>query len=449
MTSLRTLALALAVTLPAATASFGQALPVVFRNVNVVSMTSPKVEKNMTVVVQNGKIQEIFRGGRDLPERATVVDGAGRFLMPGLAEMHGHIPPMNAPHGLTKDVLFLYLANGVTTVRGMFGFDDHLDIRAQERRGQLASPNLYIAGPAFSGQSINSVQDAIDRVRLQKMQGWDLIKVHSGLSREEYDGMAKTAKEAGLRFGGHVPSEVGLMHALEMGHETFEHMDGYVEYVGGDQEKYDQKKLEEAIRKTKQAGAWIVPTSALWDVLYTVTPLETLTAYDELKYVPQPTVDGWVKAYQDRTKQIPAETAKSVSQNRVRIFRELHKAGVKILMGSDAPQQFSIPGFSLQREMQWMRAAGMTPYEILKTGTVNVGQYFADQDSFGTIEPGRRADLVLVEANPLEDIRNASKISGVMVRGRWYPRTELDAGLLAIQAKHSRNPLPEDEGIED
>lgn len=436
--TIRRFLLALAVTLPVALVSAAQPLPVVFRDVNVVSMTSPKVGKKMTVIVQNGMIQKIVASGAALPENATVIDGRGKFLMPGLTEMHGHIPPKEAPNALLTDVLFLYLANGITTVRGMLGQPGQLDLRAQQIRGTLVSPNLYLAGPPFNGQTINSVQDAIDRVRLQKMEGWDLLKVHEGLSLAEYDAMVKTAREGGMRFGGHVPDEVGLPHALASGQETFDHMDGFVEALGGDKGPIDEKKLADLVKKSKAAGAWIVPTSALWDTLFVATPLEKLQSYDELKYVPQSTVDAWTKMYEERKKQMPPALTKNVSENRVRIFRALQKGGVKIVMGTDAPQQFSVPGFSLRREMEWMRAAGMTPFEILKSGTVSAGEYFAKQDSFGTVEPGRRADLILLEANPLENIANMAKISGVMVRGKWYSRTDLDAGLNAIQAKHAR-----------
>lgn len=436
--TIRRFLIALALTLPAALASFAQPLPVVFKDVNVVSMTTPKVAKKMTVIVQNGTIQEIFASGRALPANATIVDGTGKYLMPGLADMHAHIPPANAAGNVLNDVLFLYLANGVTTVRGMLGQPGQLDLRTQQKRGTLVSPNLYLAGPLFNGTTINSTQDAIDRVKLQKMEGWDLLKVHEGLTVAEYDAMAKTAHEVGMRFGGHVPEDVGVMHAIAMGQETFDHMAGFVEYLDGDKGPVNDKKLAELVKKLKDAKAWVVPTSALWDTLYGITPVEALKKYDELKYIPQGTVDAWAKMYEDRKKQTTAATSKNVSTNRVKIFKVLNKAGVKIVMGTDAPQQFSVPGFSLHREMQWMRAAGMTPYEILRSGTVNAGEYFAKQDSFGTVEPGRRADLVLLEANPLENVANVAKISGVMVRGKWYARTDLDAGLTTIQAKYAR-----------
>ena len=410
---------------------------IVFRNVNVIAMTGPAVASRQTVVVRDGRIASVGKNAT-APKDARVVDGSGKFLVPGVAEMHGHVPPLNAPNGATDDALFLYVANGITTVRGMLGHPGQLELREKAKRSEIVSPNLYLAGPSFNGNSINSPQEAIDKVRLQKKEGWDLLKVHPGLTRDEYDAMAKTAAEERIRFGGHVPADVGLLHAIEMGQETFDHIDGYAEHLEADKGPVDAKKLADIVARTKAAGAWIVPTSALWEVLYNTIPLQTLKGYEELKYVPAPAVDAWSNAYAQRAQQIQGEGAKNTIENRVRILRALHEGGVRILMGTDAPQQFSVPGFSLHRELLRMRDAGMSPYEILKSGTVNVGSYFAAQDSFGTIEPGKRADLILLDANPLADITNLAKINGVMVRGRWLSRADLDAGLARIAAKHKR-----------
>lgn len=411
---------------------------IVIKNVSVLPMTANKVLEKQNVIVTNGKIVSVSTAKVKADKNAVVVDGTGKFLIPGLAEMHGHVPPVNAQGGMTEDTLFLYVANGVTTVRGMLGNPGQLELREKSKRHEIVAPNLYLAGPSFNGNSINSPQEAIDKVHTQKKEGWDLLKVHPGLTRDEYDAMAKTAKEEGMRFGGHVPADVGLLHAMEMGQETFDHIDGYVEYLEGDKGPVDEKKLADIVAKTKAAGAWIVPTSALWEVLLNAIPLETLQAYPELKYAPQGAVNAWVKAYNDRAPQMSAATSKQIVANRTRILRALHESGARILMGTDAPQQFSIPGFSLHRELLRMRDAGMTPYDILVTGTRNVGQYFAKQDSFGTIEPGKRADLILLDASPLADIANVGKIHGVMVGGRWLSRADLDAGLGKIEAKHKR-----------
>jgi len=411
---------------------------VVFRNVNVLCMTSPKIAAKQNVIVRDGKIESVSTALAKLPEGTVVIDGSGKYLIPGLAEMHGHIPPPNAPPGVINDVLFEYLANGITTVRGMLGHPGQLDLRDRAKKGELVSPNLYLAGPAFIGPAISSPQEAAEKVKAQKAEGWDLLKVHEGLTVDEYDSMANTARNEGMRFGGHVPDEVGLLHAIKMGQETFDHMDGYIEALDGAKGPVDEKKLGEIVKRSKEAGIWIVPTSALWEVLYCTTPLETLKSYPELKYVPAQSVENWAKMYTDRQSKSSREEAKNVVANRARILRALYKGGVKILMGTDAPQQFSIPGFSLHRELLMMRDAGMTPYDILASGTVNVGKYFAKQDAFGTIEPGKRADLVLLGANPLTDIANVAKIQGVMVRGKWMSRADLDAGLEKIAAKYKR-----------
>ncbi|HEX8154287.1 MAG TPA: amidohydrolase family protein [Thermoanaerobaculia bacterium] len=411
---------------------------IVFRDVTVVPMSGITGPAKQNVVVTDGKIVSVSPVKPKVAEGTTVIDGAGKWLIPGLAEMHGHIPPPNAPADVIEDTLFLYVANGITTVRGMLGHPGQLELREKAKRGEIVAPNLYLAGPSFNGNSVNSPEEAMAKVRAQKAEGWDLLKVHPGLTRAEYDAMAKTAKEEGMRFGGHVPEEVGLLHAIEMGQETFDHIDGYAEYLEAEKGPLDAKKLADVVKRSKQAGVWIVPTSALWEVLYGTVPLETLKAYPELKYVPQASVDQWSTAYAARLKETPREEAKNVIAARVKILDALHEAGVKILMGTDAPQQFSVPGFSLHRELLRMRASNMTPYEILKTGTKNVGEYFAKQDSFGTIEPGKRADLVLLDADPLKDVANVSKIAGVMVRGRWLSREALDARLEAIEEKYKR-----------
>jgi imidazolonepropionase-like amidohydrolase len=411
---------------------------IVIKDVNVVSMTSQKVAEKQNVIITGGKIERVSTALTKLPEGTKVIDGTGKWLMPGLAEMHGHIPPPNAPAGLLDDVLYLYLANGITTVRGMLGHEGQINIREWQKTGDVVAPNLYVAGPSFNGQSVNSPEEAVAKVKQQKKEGWDLLKVHPGLTLAEYEAMAKAAKAEKIRFAGHVPAEVGLLRAIELGHETFDHIDGYLEYVADEKGVIDEKKLADAVKRSKAAGVWIVPTSALWEVLYNAVPLETLRAYPELRYVPKQAVDSWSKMYNDRDPKLPAELKKNFIANRTRILRALHEGGVKILMGTDAPQQFSVPGFSLHRELLRMRDAGMSNYDILKSGTVNVGEYFKSQDNFGTIEAGKRADLVLLTANPLANIENVAKIDGVMVRGRWYSREEMDARLGKIAEKYRR-----------
>ncbi|MFL5384438.1 MAG: amidohydrolase family protein [Longimicrobiaceae bacterium] len=411
----------------------------VFVGVSVVPMDAERILADQTVVVRGDRIVEVgpARSVR-VPEGARRVDGRGKWLMPGLAEMHGHVPPPNAPPEYTDRVLFLYLANGITTVRGMLGAPGQLELRRRAAAGEILSPTLYLAGPSFNGNSVSSPEQAVQMVRAQKAEGWDLLKVHPGLTRPEYDAMARTAREVGMRFGGHVPEEVGLLHAIEMGQETFDHIDGYVEALNGEAGPVDGARLADVVRRTREAGAWVVPTMALWEVIYNTANLDSLRAYPELRYVPRQQVEAWTNAYRQRaaSPQFNAIANANVIENRIRILGALHRGGARILMGTDAPQQFSVPGFSLHRELGHMRAAGMSPFDILASGTRSVGEYFRGQDRFGTVAAGQRADLILLDANPLADVANVSRIAGVMARGRWVPRAEIDAGLERIAAAY-------------
>lgn len=418
---------------------------VAFVNVNVVPMDSERVLNDQTVVVRGDRIVQIGPASKvKAPAGALRVDGRGMYLMPGLAEMHGHIPPPQAPKEFTEAVLFMYVANGVTTVRGMLGAPGQLELRERAKRGEIVSPTLYLAGPSFNGNSVNSPAQAAEMVRAQKREGWDLLKVHPGLTRDEYDAMAKTARQLGISFAGHVPEEVGLLHALEMGQETIDHVDGYVEYLGAEGGPIDEAKLTDIVRLTKKSGAWIVPTMALWETLLGVPSLEKLLAYPELKYMPPQMVANWEKAHRGRQSgsQYDRKKAEQIATNRKRILKALHDGGVRIIFGTDAPQQFSVPGFSVHREMASMVEAGLSPYEIILSGTRTAGDYFKKEAQFGTIAAGQRADMILVNGNPLKDVSNVAKRAGVMVRGRWLSENEIQKRMKSIALSNMPKSVP-------
>ncbi|MGZ8412435.1 MAG: amidohydrolase family protein [Gemmatirosa sp.] len=412
-----------------------------FVDVTVIPMDGRPPLANQTVVVRGDRIVSVGPAARaSVPAGATRVDGRGKFLSPGLAEMHGHVPPPSAPAQWTDDVLFLYVANGITTVRGMLGAPGQLALRERARKGEVIAPTLYLAGPSFNGNSVNAPDDAVRMVRAQKAEGWDLLKVHPGLTRDEYDAMARTAREVGIRFGGHVPADVGLLHAIEMGQETFDHLDGYLEQLKGDAGPIDRTQLADLVRRSREARAWVVPTMALWEVLMGVPDLETLTAYPELRYMPRDQVTQWTELHRRRLAdpQMDRARGRQMAENRMAILKALSDGGVRVLMGTDAPQQFSVPGFSLHRELQSMRAAGMTPEQIMASGSTRVGEYFATSDRFGAVAPGHRADLLLLDASPLADVANLTRRAGVMVRGRWLPESEIQQRLAASAARQAQ-----------
>lgn len=407
-----------------------------FVNVHVLPMDSERILWNHTVLIDGDRIVAIGPVGQiPVPSDAVVIDGTGRFLMPGLAEMHGHVPPPSQPAEEIEAVLFLYAANGITTVRGMLGWPGQLALRDAANSGSLLSPTLYLAGPSFSGQTVSSPKQARERVRQQVDEGWNLLKVHPGMSRESYDAMAETAHTLGIRFGGHVPADVGLEHALKMGQETFDHVDGFVEHLGAGQ-SIDWTQLSDIVARTRDAGAWIVPTGVLWETLLGVVSLESLMSFPELAYVSTQTVASWERAHRSRLVNVDPNAVQT-ALNRMQIVKALSDGGVPILMGTDAPQQFSVPGFSLHREMKWMVDAGMTPYDVLQSGTSAVGRYFSNEDQFGNVAVGHRADLLLLEANPLESISHVADRVGVMVRGRWLPESEIQSRLDALASRYA------------
>lgn len=411
-----------------------------FVGVNVIPMDSERILENHTVLIEGDRIVSLGPAAEiTVPAGAVEIDGTGKYLLPGLAEMHGHIPPPNQPEAFIESVLFLYVANGVTTVRGMQGANGQLELRNRAARGDLVSPTLYLAGPSFSGDSVRSPEEAIERVRRQKAEGWDLLKVHGGLSVPTYDAMATTAKEVGIRFGGHVPADVGLIHAIEMGQETFDHLDGYIQHLQGDRGPVNEAQLADIVRRTRDAGAWVVPTMALWETLTGTASLETLVNLPELRYMPPAQVEQWTTLHRNRisAEGFDPETAEQIIANRMRILRALHDGGVPVLLGTDAPQQFSVPGFSIHREVRVMEDAGMSRYDILHSGTAAIGRYFRGQDMLGTVAPGQRADLLLLNANPLEDLAALENRAGVMVRGRWLSEDRIRERLEEIAASYN------------
>ena len=432
------LAACAAAPLAAAGEQGSQAGVTAFVDVNVIPMDSERVLAAQTVVVRGDRIVAVGPAADvDVPDGALRIDGAGKYLMPGLSEMHGHTPGGFPTDTFREQVMFLYAANGVTTVRGMLGLPGDLALKARTNTGEIWGPTLYLAGPSFNDNTVTSPSQAAERVWIQKEEGWDHLKIHPGLTVPEYDALAAAAAQAGIRFGGHVPADVGIRHAILMGQETFDHLDGYLEEAGGVRGPVDPAKLDELFALTIGARAWVVPTMVLWEVgVIGLGDPEALAAYPEMRYWPPQGVQGWkdrLQAIQTRGNW-DVEQARRHASNRTRLLGMMNEAGVGILMGTDSPQMFSVPGFSLHRELAAMADAGMSPYEILVSGTRNVGEYFQGYDTFGTVAAGRRADLILTNTNPLEDVANVADRAGVMVRGVWKPEEEIQQGLAEIAA---------------
>ena len=425
-----------------ATSVCAQSMAIV--NVNVIPMTADTVVAAQTVVVEDGVITTIGAvTDVAVPENAQLIDGTDRFLMPGLTEMHGHVTGTDDEQ--VRHLFNLYLANGVTTVRGMLGRPSHLDLRAAIESGDVFGPRFITSGPSFNGNSVSSAEQAARMVREQHAAGYDFLKIHPGLSKNEFNALADTANEVGIPFAGHVPASVGLAGALDKGMATIDHLDGYMAALlpantdtsggyGGffgvnlaGQAEVD--RVGELVMATKAAGVANVPTQVLFEQWVNRVPPEELASRSDMRFVGRNTVDQWQRSKRATITErgFDQDVADRAIEIRRRIIRELHEAGAGLLLGSDAPQVFNVPGFSLHYELELMVASGLTPFEALATGTTATAKFFGL--NAGTVEVGRVADLVLVDANPLEDISNSARVHGVLVRGRWATSADLLQGL--------------------
>ena len=429
----------------------------VIARVNVISMLEPGIQTDRDVLVRDGKIVSLRTGGAaggaaggtaTATDDTVVIDGTGRFLIPGLSEMHAHVP---VEPDYRDEVLFLWVANGVTTARGMLGHPDHLALREDVLAHRVLGPRLITSGPSFSGRSGGGPEAVAARVREQHRAGYDFLKVHPGLAAAEFDALAATASEVGITFAGHVTASVGLWPSLAAGQTTVDHLDGYFQALvpedagvpAGGAFSFglwltpfvDRARLAAAAKRTLALGGAVVPTETLLENTAQAHAWRAMTERPEFRYLPRNLRDRYVERLQRGAGTVTPEAGAEFLAVRKALIKALHDAGVPVLLGSDSPQTFNVPGFSIHRELEAMVAAGLTPHEALATGTTAPARFFGTTE-WGAIAPGRAADLVLLDANPLDDIGNTRRVAGVMVRGRWLDRAEIDAGLEAIVERH-------------
>jgi len=426
---------------------------VAFINANVIPMTGEEVLEDYTVLVRNGKIVRVGPSKKvKTTEKTSIINCQGKYILPGLAEMHAHIPIPQDDSEIVEETLFLFLANGITTIRGMLGHPYHLELQNLIKKGELLSPRIYTSGPSLNGRSVQSDSAARIMVRQQEKAGYDFLKLHPGLSLSIFNTIANTAKEVDIPFAGHVSTDVGIRRALRAGYASIDHIDGFLEglvpesaAVDPDENGFfgfnftrlaDTTKMDELVRMTKTHDVWVVPTESLLQNMCNTVPADKLA---EMQYVSKTTLNAWINRKKSfmRDSDYDAETAALFLEIRKKFIRKLYEDGEGILLGSDAPQIFNVPGFSIHRELSYYVEAGLTPYEAIYTGTVNPAKFFDAEKKIGTIQKGRDADLILVDANPLESVENLKKISGVLVRGFWLSESTIQERLDEIAEKYA------------
>ena len=359
---------------------------------NVVPMDSERVLRDHTIVVTGDRIAALAPDGAAvLPEGTPTIDAGGAYVTPGLIDMHVHI---------RRRELRGYVYAGITSVRNMWGYQALPSTMRAIEDGTLLGPTIYSASPGLDAspgvwpetQFVDDPSQAEAVVAAQVAAGWRFLKVYNSLSLESYDAIVASARAHGIRFLGHVSNQVPIEHALDSGQASIEHLRGYdfalQRHPGGAAAwaDIDVSRLPALAAHTAAAGTWNCPTIAVFDVLL---------------------------------RSVDPTTRERAVANRAAVIRALHQAGARLLAGTDSGIDLAVPGASIHVELGGLVAAGLTPYEAIRAATSGGAQFLEEEAEIGTIAPGRRADLLLIDGNPLEDVDALRSIRTVILRGSW------------------------------
>jgi imidazolonepropionase-like amidohydrolase len=445
-------------------------------NVTVIDMTGIEPRTGRTVLVTGERIVAVGdTAAVHLPRGTTIVDGTGKFLIPGLVDMHVHLTAAGEPDGSRRFMIPLQLANGITTVRDMGGYLESLvPLREEIKKGKRLGPQIFYAGPYLDGSPpsfqpsfvVINREQASEDVRQLVQRGVDFIKVQSILSRDAYFAIAQAARREKIPFVGHVPDQVTAAEAADAGQHSIEHLTNVLRACSSDEARlmreqfYVPPKRETAVQARERVVRWqrelmgsyseaasdaLIAKFVAKDVWQTPTlvllkhdafPTLELGRAEHERYVPSATMQFWEK---DRAQQMRFVT-QAESDLRAQLLKkseslvaQMQKNGVHVLAGTDSPAPDVVPGYSLHEELELLVEAGFEPKEALRAATSAAAEFLGKSKDWGTVAPGKYADLVLLDANPLEEIRNTRRIRAVVVRGQMLDRVALDR-LLAEEA---------------
>jgi hypothetical protein len=411
----------------------------VIRNVTVVPMDKAGTLPHRDVLVQGGLIRGVDRHGpqRRWPAHAVVIDGTGKYLLPGFSDMHIH-----ADFG-DEQQLKLYVVNGITTVLNLNGSPKLLDWKAKIASQEILGPTFYTSGPILDGDPptnpshlvVKNRAEAEREVDEQARQGYDFIKPYSALSRNAYEGIIDAARRNHIRLVGHVSWNVGVQGAIDARQDAIAHVVELYRYFVDRHLKPpsdtqpDPAKITALAKQLREHDVWVITTlSSNTNILRQATNLNELIRSLQVKFIPKTYLD------ECRTDDPYAKRGSDwVLQNKImvpflfKLVDGLRMAGVHLMAGTDATNPIQIPGLSLHDELEQLVQAGLTPFEALVTTTRNPQLFLGRFQETGTVTRGKSADLVLLEGNPLESISNTRRIAGVVIRGRWLDHRQLDA----------------------
>ena len=453
-----------------ATAATAQS--VAFVGVNVIPMDRERVLANQTVVVRNGVIAEIGDAGKvKLPKDAVRVDASGKYLIPGLVDTHTHLlsDSDEFPDSIAPDELKVMVANGVTTVRFMIGTPELLALRARSAKGEIVAPTIFVASPHLTGREqgnnfvVKTPEEAREAVRKSKAAGYDFIKITTFVEAPVYEAAVDEAAKQNIRVVGHADSRsVGAERAWQA-KQQIEHLDGYMEMLmkpdspvkGSVSDMYiynpenwksfdhmDEGRIAEIARRTVESNPYVNPTQHFMKNTFGVARSEeSIRAQPDFRFYPEKVQNQWLEFYKKNKflNTVPLDKRARWIDLRNKLVVAIHKAGGKIMAGSDTPEFLFLYGFSQHRELKALADAGLTNYAVLEAGTRNAHENFGTINKLGTIEKGKQADLILLNANPLENITATENRVGVMLKGKWHTQAELNAWLDEIAPKIARS----------
>jgi dihydroorotase-like cyclic amidohydrolase len=414
-------------------------------NVNVLPMDVERVLARQTVLIENGRITRVSSVEQvAVPAGALVIDGTGKYLLPGLADMHVHLGYNSEEE--QRHILKLFLANGVTTVLNLRGTPQMLELKANVAAGRILGPRVYSVG-SYINEPFVTTPDEVERAVVdQRRAGFDFVKLHGDLSREAYARLNAVARREGIRVIGHAPRNLGIEALFEEKQYALVHAEEFLyDKLNRSTDSslpHVEARIPELARETAKAGTWLMPNlTAYKAIARMVRDLDAFLRQPEIRYLPRANQIGWGPATNPYTRRIaPLRYEPMMKRYRLleQLVREFRARGVRMLVGTDAMNTGVVPGFSAHDELADLVAAGLTPYDALSAATASAAEFLGERGR-GTIAVGQEADLLLLDADPLKDIANTRRIAGVMSGQRWLARADLD-GLLAELASATGDP---------
>jgi hypothetical protein len=416
----------------------GQQGTTAFVNVTVLPMDSDRVLAGHTVLVQGDRISAVGPSPRvAIPDGARRIDARGRFLIPGLVDLHVH---QLGPREIQLALLKMYVVNGVTTILNLRGMPEHLAYRRDIADGRLLGPTLYTAGP-FVNEPFVVTADSVEReVVAQKRAGYDFIKMHGDLSRDAYARLNAVARREGIRVIGHAPRNLGVDALFAERQYALVHAEEFLYDTLNRSRDVDlplfEPRIPELTRRMVDARIWLMPTlTAYKNIGLMAANLDRVLARPEMRYLPEAVRTSWGPARNPYTQRFGPDKAAGIFRRvalQQKLVRQLDSAGVRLLLGTDGFNTGTVPGWSAHDELSELVAAGLTPYHALRAATANANEFLGATPCIGLVRTGCVADLLLLEASPLLDVRNARRAAGVMLRGRWLSREALDELLVSL-----------------